>query len=327
MELKHVLVTLDYTPENLNRIAQALAPAQVTFCRLSDRQAVSEALKTADAAILNSDLNDQILTEGVHLRWIHCGHAGLTKSARPEVFARGIRLTGSAGRSAPALAEHAMMLMMALSYNWNGYLANQRSKIWAAPQHAGVSLYGKTAAILGVGYTGSALARRLKAMDMTVLGYRRSCRQDPNVDEMICAENGGNVEQLLPRADFVILAINLSDETYHLLDEKRLAMMKPGAFLINMARGALIDEPALIRALETGKIAGAGLDTVTQEPLDPTSPLWTMPNVLITPHTSPAFALKQDNSVAVILKNIQALQCDAPLVNEFTARDVYTHPI
>ena len=117
MEFKHVLVTLEYTQELLDEIVRALAPAKVTLCSLRDTQAVSEALKTADAAILNSDLNDQILNEGKNLKCIHCGHSGLTKSARPEVFARGIKLTGSAGRSAPALAEHAQFLMMALSYN------------------------------------------------------------------------------------------------------------------------------------------------------------------------------------------------------------------
>lgn len=325
MEFKHVLVTLEYTQELLDEIVRALAPAKVTLCSLRDTQAVSEALKTADAAILNSDLNDQILNEGKNLKWIHCGHAGLTKSARPEVFARGIKLTGSAGRSAPALAEHAQFLMMALSYNWNGYLQKQQEKLWKAPENPGMSLYGKTALILGVGHTGSELAKRLKAMDMTVLGYGRSKKSDPNVDEMLCADDGGNLDAFLPRADFVILTLNLSDETYHLLDARRLGLLKKSAFLINLARGGIVDEQALIEALGDGTIAGAGLDTVTEEPLSPDSPLWDLENVLITPHTSPAFAQKQRFSADVILRNIEAFKKDLPLENEFTLRDVYTH--
>lgn len=325
MEFKHVLVTLEYEQELLDEIVRALAPAKVTLCSLRDTQTVSEALKTADAAILNSDLNDWILKEGRNLKWIHCGHAGLTKSARPEVFARGIRLTGSAGRSAPALAEHAQFLMMALSYNWNGYLQKQREKLWQAPMNPGMSLHGKTALILGVGHTGSELAKRLKAMDMTVLGYGRSKKSDPNVDEMRCADDGGNPDAFLPRADFVILTLNLSDETYHLLDERRIGLMKKSAFLINLARGGIVDEQALIRALQNGQIAGAGLDTVTEEPLGQDSPLWDLENVLITPHTSPAFAQKQRFSADVILYNIEALKKDQKLKNEFTVRDVYTH--
>ena len=147
--------------------------------------------------------------------------------------------------------------------------------------------------------------------------------------ELACLPEGirqeTDLHAALREADFVTLHVAGTPQTRGMIGAEELACMKPSAVLINVSRGSVVDEKALIAALQNGVIAGAGLDTAVQEPLPPDSPLWTLPNVLITPHTSPAFADKQKNSLAIILGNLQALRNGEKPVNEFTWADVYTH--
>jgi phosphoglycerate dehydrogenase-like enzyme len=283
-------------------------------------------LEKAEIAILSGDLDDLILT-GRNLKWIHCCHAGLNKSARREVFDRGIFLTGSSGRSAPALAEHAMMFMLALSYDVPALLYQQKRHIWGgiSGYNQRTGLYGKTVGIIGLGKTGAELALRCKAFQMQVLGYRRSPGDVPGIDILYSADKGETVEKLLRRSDYVVLCISLNDATYHLLGERELAWMKRTAYLINMARGAVVDEEALVLSLKSGLIAGAGLDTVTEEPLEKGSPLWDLPNVMITPHVTPSLPDREERALSYVLQNIKAYSNEDPMVNQLTMRDLYTH--
>lgn len=324
-DMQSVLITASFSPEALNAIKNALSPADVTVLSPKDRQGIDEALKTADVAIVQSDLDDQILT-GKNLKWIHGCHAGLTKSAKPEVFERGILLTGSSGRNSPALAEHAVYFMLALTYNVKMLLSMQRDRNWGKiPEYgARTGLYGKTAGIIGVGNTGKELAVRLKAFGMRVVGYRRADKHAANFDAIYSADRGEAVELLLRESDYVVLCANLSDATYHLLNKERLSLMKPTAYLINMARGALVDEAAMTDALVNGRLAGAGLDAATVEPLPAESRLWDLPNVLITPHASPAFPEREERTVEILLNNIKAFREGKPMINTYSARDVYT---
>jgi phosphoglycerate dehydrogenase-like enzyme len=275
-------------------------------------------------AILSSDLDDRF-ADAPRLRWVHCDHAGLNKSARPWVFERGLLVTSSSGRSAPALAEHAIFFMLLFAYRFPDLLAAQRAHQWGIPgQDTLRGLIGRTVGIVGLGNTGRELATRAQALGMRVLGYRRQAEDVPGVDRLYAAERGESLDELLRESDFVVLATPLSDATYHLIGARELGLMKPSAVLVNMARGGVVDEAALIATMRAGRIAGAGLDTFAQEPLPPESPLWDLPNVLITPHTTPQVPDRTGRSLEIIRENARRYRAGEPLINQIEPRDVWT---
>lgn len=324
--IKSVLVTLDYTGNHWKKIEEALAPAKIFKVSSDDKSAISEALKEADVAILQGDLDSQILEEGKHLRWIHCNHAGLAHSAKPEIFERGIILTGSAGRSGPVLAEHAFFLLLSLVYNSRVLEENQRNHKWPWGFYDDRrGLYNKTMGIIGFGFIGKEIATRAKAFGMKVLAYDRSFNAIPeNADQVFSADKGESIDELLENSDVVALAIRLSDETYKLINADAFEIMKDTAYLVNMSRGAIVDEHALYEAVRDGKIAGAGSDVFEIEPLPSNSPLWDLPNMVITPHGTPEMPDMPGNCVEIIRDNINCYLNGQPMRNRLELRDVYT---
>lgn len=196
------------------------------------------------------------------LKWIQCDHAGLNGSARPEVFARGIPVTGAAGRSAPVLAEHAIYFMFHACYHTRELLAAQEKSHWGVEgSETWRGLYGRTAGIIGMGNNGRLLAERLHALGMRIIAYNRSPILGLDyIDKKLAAKNGDSIEPLLRESDFIILTIALTDDTFHMLNKKTFAQVKPGAFLVNMARGGLVCTEDLIEAHNNGTLSGAGLD-------------------------------------------------------------------
>ncbi len=327
-EIKSVLCALDFRPELLEKIDRAFAPAAVHHVSIRDDEAIRRVIHEVDVAVLPDDLDDRILA-GENLRWVHCCHAGLTKSARPEVFARGIALTGAAGRSAPSLAEHAFFFMLALTYDaWRLHAAQQAHE-WDgfARQYAAArGLNGQTLGIVGLGNTGRAVAAHAKAFDMRVLAYSRRVREElpENVDAYYAADGGATLRPLLEQCDYLVLCCHLSDETYRLIGRDELAAMKPTAFLINLSRGAVVDQAALAGALRGRVIAGAASDVFETEPLPADDPLWDLDNMLITPHATPRVADFQGNSTKALFENIERYRKGEPLCNQFTERDIYS---
>ena len=323
--IDYVLATVSYQSEHLERLRAAFAPAEIHQVRRSDAEGIAAALERADVAVLAGDLDERFL-RAPRLRWIHCDHAGLNRSARPEVFAKGLLVTSSAGRSSPVLAEHAILFMLALAYRFPDFLAAQRSHRWGIPgQDELRGLYGRTVGIVGLGNTGSELAVRAKALGMRVLGYRRSAAPPPEgVDRVFSVAARDALDDLLRESDFVVLAVPLSDTTHHVIGKRELALMKPGAYLVNMARGPVIDEAALLDSLHSGHLGGAGLDTFAQEPLPPDSPLWDAPRTLITPHTTPQVPDRTGRSLEIIAENVRRYRAGEPLLNLLRPEDVYT---
>ena len=325
-EINNVLVTTyDMSQANRDKLVCALAPAKVTFTMPNDKETIEQLIHDVDVAILNGDADEQILS-GEKLRWIHCCHAGLDKTIRPEMFERGIVLTSSAGRSAPALAEHVLLFMLALTYDMPMLMRAQAKHSWAASREYfyKTGLYGKTVGMVGLGKTGAEVARLSKQFDMRVLSWRRTADKPENVDEVYSADNGQSVEEMLKQSDYVVLCAALNDATWHILNRETLALMKPTAFVINMARGALIDEIALAKALADGVIAGAGLDTFEKEPLPTDSPLWDLPNIIITPHMTPRLPDREERALEYVYQNIHAYRTGGRFVNRLTERDLYT---
>lgn len=223
------------------------------------------------------------------LKWIHSTAAGVAQLMYPELQTSGILLTNPRGIFSIPMAEHTMGLLIALARNFPDSLHYQdrahwgQQELWDKPQRLS-ELNGKTLLIVGYGSIGRELARRARAFDMRVWGVTRSGTGDAALAERILPAS--RMEEALPEADYAVLATPETRETANLLGAAQIARMKAGARLINIGRGSLLDEAALLRALQTGKLAGAALDVTAAEPLPPDSPLWKAPNLMITPHTS-----------------------------------------
>lgn len=324
-EIKVVMSTVQYDESHLDRLKKIFDPAEFILVDGNDDAAVEKALERAEVAVLKADLDERFLS-GKKLKWIHCDHAGLNKSARPKVFEKGLIVTGSAGRSGPVLAEHALFFMLSHVYHANEFKAAQVLHQWGVRgQDQFYGLFGQTVGILGMGHTGKEMAIRAKALGMKVLAYRRRVTELPEgVDRLYCADAGDTIDELVRESDFIVLALSLSDKSYHIIGERELNMMKPNAFIANVARGSIIDENALIKALREGKIAGAGLDTFETEPLPVDSSLWDLPNVRITPHLTPRVPDRVGRSLDVIAENVRRFKNGEPLLNRITPEDLYT---
>jgi phosphoglycerate dehydrogenase-like enzyme len=324
-EIGAVLSTVQFEDKQIERLRRAFHPAEFIQINGRDKKGVATALGRVDVAVIPGDVGRRHL-EAPHLRWVHCDKAGLDGSARPEVFKRGLLVTGSSGRSDAALAEHVMFFMLALSHNFPALQAAQRARRWGVPGQDDLrALSGQTVGILGLGHIGATVARYCKALGMRVLGYRRRDAPPSDcVDQVYCVERGDGFMPILEESDFVVLALPLSDATHGMIGASELARMKPSAFLINIARGALTDETALAAALESGRLAGAGLDAFSTEPLPRSSPLWRTPRTLITPHATPRLSDRAERSIAIIEENIRRYRAGETLLNLLTERDVYT---
>jgi phosphoglycerate dehydrogenase-like enzyme len=321
-----VLATVPYTGWHIEKLREAFAPAMLVQLDKDDAVGIARLVGEADVAILGGDLDDRYIA-APRIKWIHCDHSGLNNSARPGVFERGIIVTGSAGRSAPVLAEHALFLILSLIYDSHGLYEAQQAHRWGGiPGYIDRrGMFSKTMGIIGLGYTGKELARRARMFGMRVLGFGRGVTEPPDgVDVLYCLDRGDTIEPLLRQSDIVVLAARLSDETWHMIGGRELAMMKRSAFLINMARGAVVDEQALVAALHAGTIAGAGSDVFETEPLPPESGLWEAPHMVITPHCTPEVPDLQAQGLAIICENVRRYREGEPMLNQLVPRDVYT---
>jgi phosphoglycerate dehydrogenase-like enzyme len=242
--------------------------------------------------------------------------AGVERLLTPELIAATqIQITASKGPMGMLMAEHALALLLALARNLPGFLKDKTDRRWRrmmAENVTVVELGGKTIAILGVGEVGGHLARMCQVgLGMHVLGMARTRHANPHVDRYFERDE---LHATLAIADVVSLSLPATAATRQIIDRAALSVMKRSAYLINVARGHLIDEAALLDALRAGQIAGAGLDAFAIEPLAPTSPFWELPNVIITPHTSAVTDRLGDHFVDFWAENIRRFAEDRPLL-------------
>ncbi len=223
------------------------------------------------------------------LKWIHSTSAGVGQLAYPELRASQVIVTNASGVFSVPMAEHTIGLLLALARNLPDAVRQQDQKIWSQqqlwdkPQHL-TELNGATLLIVGFGSIGKEIAKRAGALEMKVIGVTRTGQGDLSFAQQIVSVE--KLDEVLPLADYVVVATPETADTRNIFDAKRFAKMKRGARLINLGRGSVLDEAALVRALESGQLGGAALDVTDTEPLPPESPLWTAPNLLLTPHTS-----------------------------------------
>jgi D-3-phosphoglycerate dehydrogenase len=222
------------------------------------------------------------------LRWIQSFSTGMDKFLFPEIVERAeVQISNVAGLYASQGAEHAWALLLALARSIPAYLDKQKEREWARDVQV-VELAGTTLGLVGLGGFGIEMAKRAQGYDMEIIAVDAVHTDRPDFVAELKPATRQNLHSLLRRADIVMTACPLTEETYHLISVEELVLMKPGAYLINVTRGGIIDEPALVEALRSGQIAGAGLDVTEVEPLPADSPLWTAPNLIITPHRAGA---------------------------------------
>ena len=315
-KINKVVTTVWYNKEDMHALRCIFPDAAFVYVDFYDKEKLEEEAKDADVAIIMGDVDNCLLGDNT-LKWIHCDHAGLNGSARPEVFAKNIFVTGAAGRSAPVLAEHCIYFMFQYCYHTKELLAAQENCHWGVDgSNQWRGLYGRTAGIVGMGNNGKMLAERLHAFGMRLIAYdKRPIQRFDYLEEKLDSSQEGALERLLEQCDFVILTLALTDETYHLINQETLHKMKKDAFLVNMSRGGIVCTKDLVEALEEGTIGGAGLDVFEEEPLPAESPLWKMPNVYITPHCTPQVPHRTGRSLEIIRENARKFENGEPLMN------------
>lgn len=259
------------------------------------------------------------------VRWIQATSAGIGQFVRSQDYGRRMPdtvFTTASGVHARPLSEFAVMAMLAHTRGLLEMARGQRERRWE--RFAGTDLQGRTVIVVGYGSIGTEVGRLAKALGMYVIGVKR--RPDGadlprlHADEI---RGPGHLLGLLPRADFLVLAAPHTDDTEHLIGERQLAALPQGSVIINVGRGALIDEPALIRALQTGRLGGAYLDVFAEEPLPQDSPLWTLPNVLVSPHSGSTSDRENGRIVDLFCDNLRRWSDGRPLLNVLDAKRLY----
>lgn len=253
----------------------------------------------------------KVLAVAPALRWQHTPSAGVNHILTPTFLARDITLTNGAGVHAIPMAEFALMLMLYHAKHVPKLEALQAERSW----NRGLKLQelaNATLLIIGAGEIGRAIAQRAKAFGMRVWGSRRHLEPLPNFDKIVGANEW---RSLLPDADYVVVCTPLTPDTKGIIDTAAFRSMRRSAFFINIARGAVVDESALLTALREGWIAGAGLDTFCTEPLPPDSPFWSLSNVFISPHCSAGSLQTYQRSQELFLENLNRYRTGLPLRN------------
>jgi phosphoglycerate dehydrogenase-like enzyme len=251
-----------------------------------------------------------------NLKWLHVFNAGVDHPIFTEMLDRGVRLTTSAGTTAVPIAQTAITGLLMLARGFPHWLDAQRRRSWEPQRgsHEPDDLAGQTLCVLGLGAIGAEIARLAQALGMHVIGVRRSPRRADDPVAQIHPPTA--LADVLPRCRWLAIACPLTPETRRMIDAAALARLPRGARVLNVARGEIVDEAALTEALRSGHLAGAYLDVFEKEPLAGDSPLWDLPNVIVTPHNSGTSAGSEARVFAVLLRNLEQWARGLPLVNE-----------
>ncbi len=281
---------------------------------------------------LSADAFDRLLARAPRLTWVHSASAGVERALTPAARERGVVITNARGVFSRPIAEYVLMMILAVRRKLPGLIELQRERTWQPLE--GGELRDVTVGIVGLGSIGRAVGALATAFGCRVVATRRrpdgptagaDATREFSFGEAMLDRVGGpeTLPALLAESDFVVLAAPLTPETENMIDADTLAAMKPGAWLINVARGRLVDERALLRALRDGPIGGAILDTFRDEPLQPTSPFYDLPNVIVTPHTSWSSSRVLDRSVELFCDNLRRFAAGEPLINVVDQRQGY----
>ncbi len=294
-----------------DRVSRHVSEEIVLLSGFDDLRA-AEALAQAEIIVgFETLFTAERIRAAKRVRWFHALSAGVDQLPFDLIRERNIQISNSSGIHGPQMAENIFGMMLSFTRGLHVMVRNQQHALWDR-HYPFAELPGSTLAIVGAGRVAQEAARKAKAFDMSVVGVRKTPRQMEYFDEVVGLER---LHKVLATADFVLILTPLTPDTRHLIGARELSAMKRSAYLLSFGRGDVVDEPALIAALQSGEIAGAGLDVFHKEPLPADSPLWGMPNVIISPHTSgasPAYFLR---AFDVFLANYRAYRAGEPLPN------------
>lgn len=260
------------------------------------------------------------------LRWIHSPAAAIHQLMYPELIQSNVTLTNSSDIHGPVVAEHAITVLLALAKRLPQAMQYQQKHEWAQTQlwreqHKPREIADATVVVVGMGGIGREFIKRAKALGMKVLGVRENPAKGR--DEADAVYSSAEIDSILPQADYVLLCTPVTPATTCIMNAARLSKMKPDAYLINVARGPLIDEAALLDTLKNRRIAGAALDVFVEEPLPADSPFWDLDNLLITPHTAAVTEKLWERHYKNIVENMHRFIAGKPLLNEVDKKRGY----
>ena len=300
-----LLVRGEASLSETERIRGVWPDAEIIACNREELE-----LNLPDADVVWGGLRPDQIALGKRLSLIQVQSAGVDFMLCPELTASPAALCTTSGIHAETIAEHVLGMMLSLVRKFPQSILNQSRQKWEVlePQ----LLHGKRLGILGFGSIGQAIGLRARAFGMHVIGLRRHPAQSDCADEIWTDDR---LDELLPTVDHFVVAVPLTPATKGLITRTRLQLLKPTAYIYNIARGTVVDEPALIEALTQGRLAGAGLDVFWEEPLPASNPLWSHPNVLLTPHSAGQLPDYRERAFLVFLENLHRLKDNKPLIN------------
>lgn len=304
----------DISPEQLSEIKALVPDRQVVLTR----QEGDIAPYLDDIEVAAGWVNPETVLKMDNVQWVQHWAAGVDSyTKRPAIVEKDFVLTNGSGVHAIPISEHIMAFLLAFARGLHCAVRTQLDHVWgksADPCRTDVfELPGKTMVLIGVGAIGERTAQVASALGIDVIGVRRDPSQGtPGVSEMVGPDQ---LLDVLPRADFVVLTVPLTEETRGMIGETELRAMKSSAIIVNIGRGGTIQEDALVAALREGRIGGAGLDVFETEPLPKESPLWDIPNVMITSHYAGHNPYYNDRALAIFVENLQRYLAGAPLRN------------
>lgn len=294
----NIVFTAKLSEKHQMRLQEQYSDLKWNFC-----ESMEEALSDPSAQVLvtyGEDITQDVIERFSQLRWIQVLSAGVDKMPLRDLDARDIIITNARGIHRTPMAEYTIGVMLSHVRRKYTFYELQKQQLWDRSPRID-ELAGKTLGILGAGAIGSEIARKAKAFDMHVIGMNQSGKNAQYFDEMVTF---AQIDHMLSVSDFVVVVLPLTSETHNMIREEHFRQMKSTSVFINIARGAVIDERALMKALEEGWIAAAYLDVFAEEPLPQNHPLWTLPNCWITPHISGRSPLYMSRALQIFEHNL-----------------------
>ena len=301
-------------------ILQGIAP-EATFINVDSEEELLRECEDAEVFI-GPKPTPEVVRKAKKLRWVQIAGAGIERFLFPEMVNSDIVMTNARGTTGAPIAEHVMALVLAFTRRLHITLYRQKERVWET--HANlpvIEIAGDTMGIIGLGGIGLQVAKRANAFDMRILAIDPTPAARPEYIESIRGPEG--LHEMLGQSDFVVICCPETRETRGMIGREELRAMKPTAFLFNVGRGPIVDHDALIEALKDGDIAGAGLDAMSPEPLPAESPLWDMPNVIITPHHAGQSPKAPARRFQLFCENLRAYVAGRPLTSVVDKKKMY----
>ncbi len=315
--MKKILITMtvdDSFREKMLAVADPNEYELIFKGNAAKGEADIDAVDVKDVSAVLGHLPPRLMQCAEKLEWLQTQSAGVDRYLSPPILPERVTLTNAVGGYGVAVSEHMTALTLSVMKNLPIYSRSQGSRTWLRGSRNARQIEGSTVLVLGMGNIGSNYARQMKGLGCHVIGVRRNT--DKPMPEYF--EEQYSLDQLdsvLPRADVVAMIVPGGDPTRGMIDARRIALMKDGAVIVNAGRGVSIDTAALVEALKSGKLSGAGLDVTDPEPLNEENELWNLDNVIITPHVAGMLEGNRDRVSSVLLENLRRYCSGEPLMN------------